>query len=69
MGMEIIIDSLEDMCMLMCDNIIPSHKSDEHIYTRCLRCGRKLKTEESKIRGYGKTCEQKMRTEIDFPLF
>lgn len=23
MGMEIVIDSLEDMCALMCDNVIP----------------------------------------------
>ena len=23
MGMEIVVDNLEDMCLLMCDNIIP----------------------------------------------
>ena len=27
---------------------------------KCLRCGRKLKTEESKLLGYGKTCREKM---------
>lgn len=29
MGMEIQIDTLEDMCALMCDNVIPSKKGDE----------------------------------------
>lgn len=29
MGMEIQIDSLEDMCALMCDNVIPEKGSDK----------------------------------------
>lgn len=29
MGMEIQIDTLEDMCSLMCDNVIPSKEGDE----------------------------------------
>jgi hypothetical protein len=33
---------------------------DNVLYERCLRCGRKLKTEESKLLGYGKTCRDKM---------
>ena len=28
MGMEIQIDTLEDMCSLMCDNVIPERKDD-----------------------------------------
>ena len=66
MGKEVVIDSLEDMCALMCDNIIPE---GQHTYTKCLRCGRKLKSEESKMRGYGKICEQKMQSQSDFALF
>ena len=65
--MEVEITSLKDMCMLICSNVIPNH--EEHTYTRCLRCGRKLKTEESKMRGYGKTCERKMQSESAFLLF
>ena len=30
MGIEITIDSLEDMCLLMCDNVIPKGKEGEH---------------------------------------
>lgn len=29
MGMEIQIDTLEDMCSLMCDNVIPERKDDK----------------------------------------
>lgn len=29
MGMEIQIDTLEDMCALMCDNVIPKRKEDK----------------------------------------
>lgn len=29
------------------------------IYKNCLRCGRKLKTQEAKERGYGKVCWEK----------
>lgn len=65
MGMSVEINSLEDMCMLMCDNVIPAH---EKYHSRCLRCGRKLKTEEAKMRGYGKICEKKIQSESVFAL-
>lgn len=29
MGIEIPVDSLEDMCALMCDNVIPENKDDD----------------------------------------
>ena len=29
MGLEITVDSLEDMCRLMCDNVIPKGKANE----------------------------------------
>lgn len=32
-------------------------------YLHCLRCGRKLKTEESKLLGFGKTCWEKYNHE------
>ena len=31
------------------------------LYEVCLRCGRKLRSESSKILGYGKICFQKQR--------
>ena len=31
------------------------------LYEVCLRCGRKLKSDNSKILGYGKVCLQKKR--------
>jgi len=31
-------------------------------YDKCLRCGRKLKTPENRLRGYGKICYQKQIT-------
>lgn len=33
MGMEIQVDSLEDMCALMCDNVIPKPKRKEWVFT------------------------------------
>ena len=30
-------------------------------YTRCLRCGRKLKNEEARKIGYGKVCAEKVK--------
>ena len=30
-------------------------------YKYCLRCGRRLKTEEARLIGYGKTCQQKAK--------
>ena len=63
MGKEFTVTSLDDMCALMCDNVIPT----QHVY--CLRCGRRLKSEEAKQRGYGKVCMQKMQKENKFKLF
>ena len=31
MGMEIVVDSLEDMCDLMCNNKIPAKKEDKRM--------------------------------------
>ena len=31
-------------------------------YDKCLRCGRKLKTSETRKRGYGDTCWKKIKT-------
>ena len=64
MGKEVIVTSLDDMCSLMCDNQLPT---SQHIY--CLRCGRKLRSAESKERGYGKSCEKKMQKESKLTLF
>lgn len=41
--------------------------NDEHNY--CLRCGRRLKTVDARIKGYGPVCEQKMRVENSNRLF
>ena len=39
-------------------------------YINCLRCGRKLKTEESKLLGFGKICYEKWNKETaSKPLF
>ena len=32
-------------------------------YENCIRCGRKLKTEESRTRGFGKVCWEKWQME------
>lgn len=39
----------------------------DHKY--CLRCGRKLKNPESRIRGYGVICEKKMLVDNRYRLF
>ena len=39
----------------------------EHEY--CLRCGRRLKTVESRMRGYGSVCEKKLSIKHIKPLF
>lgn len=31
-------------------------------YEFCLRCGRKLKSQETRMIGFGKICEKKMKT-------
>ena len=35
-------------------------------YTKCLRCGRKLKTEEAKERGFGQICWEKYRSDVKY---
>lgn len=57
MGKEVVVNSLEEMCGLMCDNRLPKQK--EHEY--CLRCGRKLKNPRARLKGFGVMCEKKMR--------
>ncbi len=32
-------------------------------YDRCLRCGRKLKNPEARLKGFGLICEKKMQIE------
>ena len=39
------------------------------IYTHCLRCGRKLKTNEAKKIGYGPVCYKKIQNVRKIPLF
>lgn len=38
---------------------VPADKT----YKRCLRCGRRLKTEEARMRGMGSVCWEKSKTE------
>lgn len=42
-------------------------KSKEYEY--CLRCGRKLKSPETRAKGYGLVCEKKMKVEHKHRLF
>ena len=42
---------------------------EKKIYPVCKRCGRKLKTDEAKERGFGPVCLEKARTEKRNPLF
>lgn len=48
------VDTLEQMCDLMCNNTEP----EEHEY--CKRCGRRLKSLESRMLGYGNTCYKRL---------
>ena len=64
MGMEVQVNSLEDMCSLMCDNKLPQHS-----IKRCIRCGRPLTTPEAIAKGYGKTCERKLKADKKLSLF
>lgn len=50
----VVVNTLEEMCDLMCGK----PEEDEHEY--CLRCGRKLKNPEARILGYGLVCYKKM---------
>ena len=38
-------------------------------YTKCIRCGRRLKTPETQARGYGKVCWAKHLTDKQTTLF
>ena len=42
-----------------------SEVAEDSLYKYCLRCGRKLKTEKSRIIGMGKTCLQKRSAHIN----
>ena len=44
-----------------------SNSENEYVY--CLRCGRKLKNPENKIRGMGRVCWEKSRTDKQRRLF
>lgn len=45
-------------------------KGNEYIiHSHCLRCGRKLKTDEAKVRGFGKICWQKHLSNKQEKLF
>ena len=44
--------------------------SQKDLHPLCFRCGRKLKTEQSRLLGMGPTCYQKWQTEHNMnPLF
>ena len=43
--------------------------SDSELHVRCLRCGRKLKTEDAKLRGYGPICYEKILSNKQSLLF
>ena len=57
----VVVNTLEQMCDLMCG------KPEEYDY--CLRCGRKLKNPEARIKGYGMVCEKKMMVKQKNRLF
>jgi hypothetical protein len=42
---------------------------EKKIYPVCKRCGRKLKTDEARERGFGPVCLVKANTERKHPLF
>lgn len=43
------------------DGTIVMDKMDNMYYNNCLRCGRKLKSDESRQRGYGDICYEKSK--------
>ena len=61
---EMQINNLNDLCVLMCGK-----PEVDEIYSYCLRCGKPLRSEESKLKGYGKTCERKAKCEDKLKLF
>lgn len=44
-------------------------QADNTLHTHCLRCGRKLRSIEARMRGYGPICEQKVNTDVTRRLF
>ena len=42
---------------------------EKKIYPVCKRCGRKLKTDEARERGFGPVCLLKLQTNDKHPLF
>lgn len=44
-------------------------KSDTKEHEYCMRCGRKLKNPEAKIKGYGSVCEKRIQTDNKRRLF
>lgn len=65
MGLEITIDSIDELCDLMCNNVTPEKK-----YSTCKRCGRKLKNEQAKQLGMGAICYRKYMSANKYkPLF
>lgn len=63
MGKEFVVTTAEQMCQLMCDNTITKE------YEFCLRCGRKLKNSDARVKGYGAVCERKLKHEAQKKLF
>lgn len=57
MGKEFVVSSLEDMCSLMCDNVIPkqSNRKDSKSMTECFHCGQEAVVWDSDFdfRDYG----------------
>jgi len=53
--MEVQITNDQEMCALLCDNQLPQQ------FKYCKRCGRELKSDQSKLLGYGPTCYKKSK--------
>ena len=44
-------------------------KPNRKVYTHCLRCGRKLKSDEAQLLGYGRVCFKKAKLDCQEKLF
>ena len=44
-------------------------KPNDKVYTYCLRCHRKLKNQEARLRGYGDVCYRKIEKQSVKSLF
>jgi hypothetical protein len=44
-------------------------KKQEKEYQFCLRCGRRLKSPETRLKGYGLVCEKKIKQQHKNKLF